>query len=338
MQESTSLLDEAALEALRGRKNLLAFSAGVDSSALFFLLLDAGIEFDIAIVNYNTRVFSNEEALYAKELAQKYGKECFVKSVRLDSSNFEAEARGVRYAFFEEIIGFGNYENLITAHQLNDRLEWFFMRLSKGAGIRELIGGKTVEKRGVYTLVKPLLNISKKNIYEYLQRNKIKYYEDESNIDAKYERNFFRSEFASAFMERFEDGVRRSFEILSSEAALFEVPFLQKNELIIFKRVSGLIDESNISLALKKIGYLASANQRKEIKNKDFDAVVGGRFCVCKSERLIFVAPHIRAVMPKEFKEKCRIAGIPPKIRGYLFAKEIDVNMLEKELATFSAL
>lgn len=338
MQESTSLLDEAALETLRGKKNLLAFSAGVDSSALFFLLLDAGIEFDIAIVNYNTRVFSNEEILYAKELAQKYGKECFVKSVRLDSSNFEAEARAVRYAFFEEIIGFGNYENLITAHQLNDRLEWFFMRLSKGAGIRELIGSKTVEKRGVYTLVKPLLNISKKNIYEYLQRNKIKYYEDESNIDAKYERNFFRSEFASAFMERFEDGVRRSFEILSSEAALFEVPFLQKNELIIFKRASSLIDESNISLALKKIGYLASANQRKEIKNKDFDAVVGGRFCVCKSERLIFVAPYIRAVMAKEFKEKCRIVGIPPKIRGYLFAKEIDVNMLEKELATFLAL
>lgn len=335
MQEWTSLLDEAAIKVLRGKKNLLAFSGGVDSSALFFLLLDAGIEFDIATLNYNTRASSKDEEEYAKELAGRYGKECFVKSVRLDGSNFEAEARRVRYAFFEEIIGLKNYENLITAHQLNDRLEWFFMRLSKGAGIRELVGGGTIEKRGAYTLVKPLLNISKKSIYRYLRSNKIKYYEDESNIDAKYERNFFRGEFADAFMERFEDGVRRSFEILSSEAALFEVPFLQKKELIVFKRASDSINESNISLALKKIGYLASGNQRKEIKNNNFDAVVGGRFCVGKNGEFIFVAPYTRVEMPKEFKEKCRIAGIPPKIRGYLFAKEIDVDMLEKELAIF---
>lgn len=338
MLESTSLLDSGALAALKSKKNLLAFSGGVDSSALFFLLLDAGIRFDIAIVNYNTRASSDEEALYAKELAAKHGKECFVKSVRLDGSNFEAEARRVRYSFFEEIIGSGKYENLVTAHQLNDRLEWFLMRLSKGAGVRELVGGKTVEDRGGYTLVKPLFGVSKKNIYDYLQTNKIKYYEDESNSDAKYERNFFRGEFADRFMERFEDGVRRSFEILSNEASLFDAPFFQKNELIVFKRASELADESNISLALKKIGYLTSQNQRKEIKNSGFDAVVGGRFCIGKSGEFIFVAPYVSTSMPKEFKEKCRIAGIPPKARGYLFESGIDIDELAKGLLTFLAL
>ena len=68
-------------------KNLLAFSAGVDSSALFFLLLNAKIPFDIAIVNYNIREQSKDEVVYAKDLAKKYNKEIFIKDIVLDSSS-----------------------------------------------------------------------------------------------------------------------------------------------------------------------------------------------------------------------------------------------------------
>ena len=57
--------------AIQNQKNLLAFSAGVDSSALFFLLLEQNIPFDIAIVNYNLRVQSKDEVFYAKNLASK---------------------------------------------------------------------------------------------------------------------------------------------------------------------------------------------------------------------------------------------------------------------------
>ena len=46
---------------IKNSKNLLAFSGGVDSSALFFLLLNHKIDFDIAIVNYNTREQSKDE-------------------------------------------------------------------------------------------------------------------------------------------------------------------------------------------------------------------------------------------------------------------------------------
>jgi len=49
-------LNREALDTLRGGKSLLAFSGGVDSSALLFLLRDKGIEFDIALVNYQTRL------------------------------------------------------------------------------------------------------------------------------------------------------------------------------------------------------------------------------------------------------------------------------------------
>ena len=68
---------------IRNQKNLLAFSAGVDSSALFFLLLEQSIPFDIAIVDYNLRVQSKNEVSYAKELALKYNKSIFIKDIKL---------------------------------------------------------------------------------------------------------------------------------------------------------------------------------------------------------------------------------------------------------------
>ena len=61
------------------KKNLLAFSAGIDSSALFFLLIENNIPFDIAIVNYNMRNQSKDEVIYAKQLATKYKKQIFLK-------------------------------------------------------------------------------------------------------------------------------------------------------------------------------------------------------------------------------------------------------------------
>ena len=87
---------------IKNNKNLLAFSGGVDSSALFFLLLNHKIDFDIAIVNYNTREQSKDEIEYASFLAKKYDKKIFIKDIKLEtSSNFEKNARDTRYIFIE---------------------------------------------------------------------------------------------------------------------------------------------------------------------------------------------------------------------------------------------
>lgn len=332
-QESTNLLDAEAIAALKGKKSLLAFSGGVDSTALFFLLEEAGVEFDIALVNYNTRESSKAEEAYAKELSSARAKRCFTLSVSPPTKNFEAEARRIRYEFFEQLIKDEGFDALITAHQLNDRLEWFLMRLSKGAGIRELVGGGGVQKREGYLLVKPLLKTTKKELYDYLQNNGLKYFEDESNSDVKYERNRFRREFATPFVDAYKDGVRSSFDILEEEAALFDVSFFQRGSLIAFRSVSHTVDISNIALALKKIGYLPSIAQRKEI-GRNYDAVVGGSFCVSKNENgVIFVSLYVKNVMEKRFKEECRAVKIPPKVRGYLSVADIKPKEIATELA-----
>jgi len=46
-------------------------------------------------------------------------------------------------------------------------------------------------------------------------------------------------------------------------------------------------------------------------------------------ENKIFIAPYKKEVMPKEFKEKCRILKIPSKIRPYLYKNNINLKEIE---------
>ncbi|HAC70801.1 MAG TPA: tRNA lysidine(34) synthetase TilS, partial [Arcobacter skirrowii] len=200
---------------IKSSKNLLAFSAGVDSTALFFLLLNSNIPFDIAIVDYNIREQSKEEVAHAKNLAKKFNKKIYKKDIFLENlSNFEKQARDARYNFFEEIIKKNSYDFLITAHQLNDKFEWFLMQLSKGAGLIELLGMSEIEDKEFYKIYRPLLNFSKDELISYLENKNIKYFVDESNIDEKYKRNYFRNSFSNSFLKEFKEGVKSSFNFL----------------------------------------------------------------------------------------------------------------------------
>ncbi|PLY06488.1 MAG: tRNA lysidine(34) synthetase TilS [Arcobacter sp.] len=308
-------------------KNLLGFSGGVDSSALFFLLLENNIPFDIVIVDYNLREQSKKEVAYAKELAKKYNKNIYLKEVKLEnSSNFEKQARDIRYKFFEEIIEKYFYETLITAHQLNDKLEWFLMQFSKGAGLPELISFEEFTQKNNYTICRPLINISKNDLLKYLDENKIQYFVDESNYEEKYKRNYFRKNYANQFIEEFESGIKKSFEYLKKDVISLNTnlePFFTKNDLELYKLQND--DNINIRLidiSLKKRGFLLSKAQRDEII-KQKECVVSHKISINLTSDYIFIAPYIQENMPKKFKEKCRIEKLPKNIRPYIFKENI---------------
>lgn len=317
-------LSSDILKELQKRKNLLAFSAGTDSSALFFILHSYNIEFDIALVNYKTREQSDNEERYAKELAKKYNKHCYTFMCKLENNNFEHIARNERYAFFEKLINEHSYENLITAHHLNDRFEWLLMQLSKGAGLAEMYGMNDIEEKSDYKIIRPLLSISKKEIEEFLSLNNIKYFFDESNKDKHYKRNHIRQAYADTFMEEFSLGVKRSFEYLKKDVkALYPKQIKQIKQLYILeKSTDDTINMRGIDKIVKTLGVLLSAAQREEIL-KTKDCVVAGKIAISFNEELIFIAPTKDAIMPKKFKEACRNAKIPSKVRSYMYKENI---------------
>lgn len=308
----------------------MAFSAGVDSSALFFLLIENNIKFDIAIVDYGTREQSKKEVAHAKALARKYKLFCHSISAPKYDTHFEKKARDFRYEFFESLVSIEGYDNILTAHQLNDQLEWLLMRLTKGAGICELLGLSPVSKRKNYTLVRPLLSYSKEELLAYLEENHYPYFIDETNTDKKYERNKFRQQFSNRLMEEYADGIKRSFIYMHKDKQRLEEEFEHlhaEKELHILKLHTSHAKIKATDLTLKSLGYLLSASQRKEIENED-SLVIGGKWAIEKQNNLLYIAPYLTLYMPKVFKEQCRIAKIPKKIRPYIFKESINPKFL----------
>jgi len=315
---------------LKGKKNLLAFSSGVDSSALFFLLLENNIPFDIALINYGTREDSDKEESHAQALADKYHLTCHTIKAPKFTAHFEKNAREFRYVFFETLIKEHSYDTLLTAHQLNDQLEWLLMRLIKGAGTSELIGLEPESQRNGYKLIRPLLEQSKEELLNYLQSNDHPYFVDESNRDEKYERNMFRKQFADPLMAKYKEGIKRSFNYLRNDKKRlekdFEVVYSQEDlKIIKLHSLSAKVKASD--LALKELGYLLSASQRLEIE-KEKSLVIGGKWAVELQDDTLYIAPYLTADMPKEFKEKCRVLKVPQKIRAYCFSEKINIQNL----------
>ena len=317
---------------IKNQKNLLAFSAGIDSSALFFLLLEQNIPFDIAIVNYNQREQSKEEVSYAKELAIKYSKNIYLKDITLDAnSNFEKNARDIRYAFFEEIINEYSYENLITAHQLNDKLEWFMMQITKGAGLVELIGFNVFEHKENYKIYKPLLQITKEELQNYLKQNDLKYFIDNSNFDEKYKRNFFRHNFSDKLLEEFKEGIKKSFDYLQKDLNSLNIqdsPKKKIKELEIFvNQKDDNLNIRTIDLSLKRRGILLTNAQRNEIL-KQKEITISNKINISMNENNIWITPMLNITMDKKFKELCRVNKIPKNTRAYIFSENIDLKEL----------
>ena len=316
---------------LLNAKNLLAFSAGVDSTALLFLLLENNVKFDVAIVDYSQRLESKDEVAYALSLANKYNFKCHLLNANEISSNFEANARKIRYDFFDELALDYKYENVLTAHHLGDRFEWMLMQFCKGAGCAELAGMKAYDKRQNYTLLRPLLHLDKEELLEYLHSNNIKYFVDKSNANEKYKRNEFRHNYAKPLLNKYLSGVKKSFEYIDSDVKelIYEVDIKEINEFAYFiSSKNRRSDIFAIDKYLKSKRQLITANEKDLLKSEK-TVVLGRKLVVNQEKGYVFIAPYVQVKsMSKEFKEKARLLGIEPKLRAYLATDADAVELL----------
>jgi tRNA(Ile)-lysidine synthase len=315
------MLQNKTKKELQNTKNLLAFSAGGDSTALLFMLLENNIYFDIAIVDYGLRAQSKEEVAYAKALAKQYNFTCNVHRAKKITSNFEANARKIRYDFFETLIQKHNYDTLLTAHHLGDRFEWMLMQFCKGAGCAELAGMQKKMQRNGYTLYRPLLHVDKQELLEYLHVKNIRYFEDASNSDEKYTRNIFRQKHTKPLLEKYVQGIKKSFAYIDAdvENLIQNSPLKKVNALACFQKTPTVRNDIYlIDQYLKSLHHLMSGDEKKLLQKKQ-TAIIGRKYVVTSMQNYVVIAPYIEAKnMSKNFKEQMRLLRIEPKLRGYL--------------------
>ncbi|MEA3228214.1 MAG: tRNA lysidine(34) synthetase TilS [Campylobacterota bacterium] len=329
------MIKKFSLQYLQNKKNLLAFSAGGDSTALFFILLKNSIKFDIAIVDYNRRKQSKSEVKYAKELAKIHNLKCYIFSAEKIEKNMEAKAREIRYSFFEKLIKEHNYHNLLTAHHLGDRFEWMLMQFCKGAGCAEISGMQVIQKRDNYTLIRPLLHLDKSELLHYLDANSIHYFEDESNLDKDIKRNEFRHNYSLPLIEKYLSGIKKSFDYIDEDVdnLLTEIKIKTIDNFAYFKSSNNKRgDIFAIDKYIKSQKHIITAKERELLKNS-VTTVIGRKFIVNFDRGFVFIAPYItdKTVMESRFKEECRALKIEPKLRKFL-AQNSKVFLLIKNL------
>ena len=182
------------LDNLNDEYLIVGVSAGPDSMALLHMIMNNSHKNIVCChINHSVREESNVEEAFLKEHCQKNNIifEC-MKIKKYTGNNFEAEARTKRHAFYEKILAKYHSHILLLAHHGDDLIETVLMKIIRGSNLEGYAGIKTYTKFKNYTVVRPLLSLTKENLLIYNKENKIKYYIDKTNDDVKYTRNRLR--------------------------------------------------------------------------------------------------------------------------------------------------
>jgi tRNA(Ile)-lysidine synthase len=146
----------------------------------------------------------------------------------------EAGARHARYAALREMAAAAGSDFIATAHQREDRVETHLLARARGAGLAGLAGLKRRRSDGV---VRPLLEVSRREILAFLSERGFSHRRDASNGDLRLARNRIRRALAALIAERGEEALRKlesEVERLSREREALEAEFARKIEPRLF--------------------------------------------------------------------------------------------------------
>lgn len=182
-----------------GDKIVVGFSGGPDSVFLVEMLLKLRekIDFDIVLVHIN-HLLRGEEAQRDEDFSINYGKskglKVFARKINITSLgkekglSLEEAGREARYSFYKEVLEKSNSNKIALAHNKDDQIETFMFRLTRGTGLSGLEGIAT--KRDRY--IRPISEIYKSEIVNYLDENNISYCIDSTNLENEFTRNSIR--------------------------------------------------------------------------------------------------------------------------------------------------
>ena len=185
-----------------GTRVLAAVSGGSDSVALAFLLRDiassAGMIFaGIAHLNHHIRgAEADADAAFCRALADRLDVPAFVgdadvpAEARTHQVSLEVAGRHARQQFFRETIASAKAGCIAVAHTRDDQAETVILRLVRGAGTNGL-AAMTPRRDHV---IRPLLDITRSELQEFLRAIDEPWREDATNLDRAIPRNRIRHE------------------------------------------------------------------------------------------------------------------------------------------------
>ena len=176
-------------------KIIVGLSGGADSVVLLHILHHLGYDCIAAHCNFHLR---GEESVRDEKLSEKVAFSYQIPFEKIDFNTIETAkkrgisiemaARDLRYNWFAELQQKQNADFVAVAHHQDDNIETFLLNLIRGTGIKGLTGIRP--KNG--KIVRPLLTVSKQEIFDFTKKNNLPFVTDSSNLQDEHTRNKIR--------------------------------------------------------------------------------------------------------------------------------------------------
>jgi len=215
----------------QGDSVLAAVSGGPDSVALLDLLFELKDDFSlrVSVAHYHHQLRGKEADLderLASELAKKYQLDFIPGQAEPEwwkklKGSVEETARKMRYEFLEQAALKIRAQKIALGHNADDRTESFLINMLRGSGLLGLAGMPPLRGK----IIRPLIEVSREEIIDYLNERGLAFRIDKTNLDKKILRNRIRAELVpmlKSYNPKIIAAINRTSEILSEDEKCLE--------------------------------------------------------------------------------------------------------------------
>jgi tRNA(Ile)-lysidine synthase len=208
---------------------VIALSGGLDSTVLAHALSLArerhGKSLLAVHIDHQLHPESGRWSEYCRKLAEKLALEFVAETVSIDAGvgGLEAAARKARYAALARHMGDGDW--LLSAHHRNDQAETLLLNLMRGSGPAGMAGIGLLTPFAAGWLVRPLIDVPRDALEAYAATQELRWVDDPSNQDLRFDRNFLRHDVLPALERRWTGVVERlarSAELAAEAATMLD--------------------------------------------------------------------------------------------------------------------
>lgn len=357
---------------------IIGVSGGPDSVALLKILhsinavKNLNLRILVAHLNHQLRGESSEEdAQFVQNLSRDLSLPFILKSVNIQEisnqtkNSIEETARKERYAFFIELAQEYNALTVSTGHTADDNAETLLHRIIRGTGLPGLGGipiKRPLTRDSTIQLVRPFLFTWRREIIEYLKKERQNYRIDMSNYEAIYSRNKIRLELIPLLENQYNKNIKNSLiQLCQILAANNEYLELEAKKILKDSARERTHDSYSIDthflikqpkilqyLVLQKILIIMRA-PLKEIKYKHyiriFDEIIKpgkrryfqlpGKLYVWHEHGILSVKKESlhKSYIPQISKTVLQVPGMTPIYPlGYLVSEILDIQDLSLEV------
>ena len=306
-------------------KIIVGFSGGADSTLLlhktFNFLTESNSENKLLALHINHQ--SQSESHAWEEHCQKFcqDREIHLQTEKVEvtakGEGFEAAARSARLALFNS---FGKNTVIILGHHLDDQIETILFRIFRGTGMKGLSGIKRQSILGSKVVLRPLFDLTKKEIIELLDKERLNYITDQSNHDNSFSRNYLRNIVIPKIYEKWpgaKKNISRMANIIRKQNILYE-SYLET----VLERVA---DEDGLKLdELKNLDYFERAELIRIWLDKQSFSTPNESQMKEIAKSFFQSRQEANPVIKFQREDAQRLGVILTKTNNYLIAEEIN--------------